>query len=573
MALGTVLACLAVLALILFCAVSATLSHLNVARQVSQRQHAQNLAEAALAEAIAGLAANDFNPLPDGRVEVSFQGLEDAEGIVTFDRDEFPDDFSSYRLKDPDRTTSAVGARGRTVPENSVHLVARGRVSNVVQWVECVYHRPPFPNGLIATGEVSASGLYLTGVSRGGSYQGGAPDTIEPSHRAPANLFSNARVELSGASLINGSVGAVGQVEMSPDCTVSGELRSACSDEEVPELDLAAKMATLVRNSYEVSSGTGDLTLVDGWFSHSPSDLHVPGNLDLNHSVLCVQGDLRVDQSVTGTGFVLVDGDVHIADGGSNVVGSDQIALAARGDVTLRPNSAQGNYFKGLIYSEGNLEARDITVVGAMVVNGKNGKAGTVELENVRFIYDPAGVTLNLRGPQGWRYDGQTIVGNAGDRTVGFSLSVRDGEGEDGYLADVEVYLSHNSKKKNLKAHQPKRWPDDKSNPPGQPAVVVSRKAVPFKIEELQQLSEQLAEEMIEEIIEYCKPPNVEKQPKAVATRRVIPGLAEQMEAGLRQVVDQETDDFELTFNLNNLLTRQTSDSRVLLWRPWRPGS
>ena len=575
LSLGVVMVCLVVLALILFSAVSATLNHLQAVSRIESTEHARNLAEAALAETIALLAENEFKPLPEGRVEVSVAGLQDAEGIVTFLSSEFPDDYSTYRLLDPNREISPIGARGRTVPENSVHLVARGRVGEVEQWVECIYHGPPFPEGLIASGPVEASGLYLTGVALGSAYQGGDPSAIEPAQKLPANLFSGSAgnsVHLAGSSYVNGSVGAAGAILVDPGSNVAGEILPQSAPKEIPELDLAAKMDTLTRTAYPVENNGGDVTLVDGWFAHSPRPLSVSGDLDLNGSVLCVEGALDVSGAITGTGFVLVDGDVTVADGGSDVTGSDQIALAASGDIVLKARSPEGDYFKGLIYSEGDVETRDITEEGALVVNGKRGKAGSDKFDNVRMVPDPAGVSLNLRGPHGFVKEntGLGSISTANERTWGYSLALRrDPESANHFLVDFDIYLSNaaptkKQKRNGFQEHEPKTWPRDDGNPGNAPALVISEKKFRFDPTD-PDATKELADKLVEGLVDASAPGT-----NADYTRNLEGWIRDALREGLVVLVDSEQDEFELTFNLNNLLSEHTSRSRVLLWREWK---
>ncbi|MCA9775242.1 MAG: hypothetical protein KC800_00940, partial [Candidatus Eremiobacteraeota bacterium] len=177
--LATILICLSVLVAALFLTVSASLSHLSLVSSVAQRQHAENLAEAALSQAMArGIQTDfEFGSRPTDRVQVTFPGLDDAEGIVTFSRGEFSDGFSSYNLNSD---ASMVGAGGTNIPPESIHMVARGRVGNTERWMECVFHRPPYPDGLVATGSVEAEGLQLSGVKESEKYVGGNPEEIDP---------------------------------------------------------------------------------------------------------------------------------------------------------------------------------------------------------------------------------------------------------------------------------------------------------------------------------------------------------------------------------------------------------
>ena len=312
--------------------------------------------------------------------------------------------------------------------------------------------------------------------------------------------------------------------------------------------------------------------MVDGWFAHSPQPLSISGDLDLNGSVLCVEGALDVSGAITGTGFVLVDGDVTVADGGSDVTGSDQIALAASGDIVLKARSPEGDYFKGLIYSEGNVETRDITVVGALVVNGKRGKAGSVKLDNVRMVYDPAGVSLNLRGPQGFVKENGGVGGllgmTHGERTWGYSLALRnDPETDHMFLVDFDIYMSNAAPKKKrgtFRDHEPLTWPRDKGNPGNAPSLVTSEKNFRFDATD-PNATQELADKLVKALIDASAP-----GANAQYTRNLEGWIRDALREGLVDLVDSEQDEFELTFNLNNLLSEHTSRSRILLWREWK---
>ena len=265
-------------------------------------------------------------------------------------------------------------------------------------------------------------------------------------------------------------------------------------------------------------------------------------------------------------------GDVTVADGGSDVTGSDQIALAASGDIVLKARSPEGDYFKGLIYSEGDVETRDITVVGALVVNGKRGKAGSVKLDNVRMVYDPAGVSLNLRGPQGFVKEntGLGSISTANERTWGYSLALRrDPESANHFLVDFDIYLSNaaptkKQKRNGFQEHEPKTWPRDDGNPGNAPALVISEKKFRFDPTD-PDATKELADKLVEGLVDASAPGT-----NADYTRNLEGWIRDALREGLVDLVDSEQDEFELTFNLNNLLSEHTSRSRVLLWREWK---
>jgi hypothetical protein len=430
-ALATVLLCMVALALILITAMSASVSHLNMVDACTRQEHARNLADAALGKALSRLMETDFDfgSHPSDRVDVTFAGLPGAVGTVTFDPSEagFASGYSTYNLKGD---ASKIGAQGRQVPGRTIHLVARGRVGDIERWMECVYYKPPFPDGLATTGWVDARSVYLAGIRRGDAYSGGDPGGIDPEQAFPANLFSNASAGASpgapGATVrdhsrVTGSVGAIGPVSIGPECVVEGEVLPGSEPRAIPELDIEDKIAMVDSTAAPVASSGGDLTLDPNWFFKSSGPLTVNGRLDLNGSVLLTHGDLTIGGGISGTGIVLADGSVVIQDGRSHVDTGDQVAIGCRGDFTLQAEEPEGNYFQGLMYSEGDFTAKDITVVGATVVNGKNGSHGNATLDNVRFVYNPGAVEMRALPPikfkrhaggldPGWAYSAISVL-------------------------------------------------------------------------------------------------------------------------------------------------------------------
>lgn len=87
LALGTTLACLLALSVILFAAASAGVSHLKMVSASANADHAQNLAESALSAALAELVKTDFKfgkELEKDRIEITVAELPGSSGIVTF---------------------------------------------------------------------------------------------------------------------------------------------------------------------------------------------------------------------------------------------------------------------------------------------------------------------------------------------------------------------------------------------------------------------------------------------------------------------------------------------------------
>lgn len=408
---GTVLLCMVALILILLTAGTVAVSHLRFATAEESADHARNLAEAALAEALTQLVQSDFKfgkrendsgpPVGPGRVEVTIADLPGATGVVTFNKRE--NGFSrGYSTNNSGKDGSVLGAGDRLVPGRSVHVIARGRVGSTERWVECVYYRPPFPDGIACTGKVDARSVYLAAVRNAGSFDPSREPPVAAEDALAANIFSNAGgssagpgTSVSGASTVLGSVGSVGSVNVTPDCDIRGEILPGSEARDIPDLRLDEKFSIVEQNNTPVSSTSGDLTLEPNFFMLAEGGLDVGGDLDLNGSVLLVKGgDLKVTGGLKGTGILLCERDLEIRGGRSSFESAEQVAIGCKGSFRLHAESPENNFFSGLVYAEGDIEAKDITVVGALVANGKRGKAGNVSLDNVRYIYNPGSLEV-----------------------------------------------------------------------------------------------------------------------------------------------------------------------------------
>ena len=581
MALGTILLSMVVFSFVLFTAVSASISHLKLVEGTVRGDHARNLAEAALSQALTNLISSNFTFGQNGtdRVEVEFPDLPDGQGIVTFDMGEtgFSKGYSKFNLESDSGT---VGASDHAVPARTVHLVARGKVGHTEKWMECYYYKPPFPDGLAATGPIEANALYLAGVRNAQQYIP-PPGQTAPDQILPANLFSNSEEVLASDigpdCLIKGSAGAVGGVSVDPTSVVEGEVLPGSEPRLIPELDVVERIAAIETNAILTASTGGTLTLDQQWFSRCNGNLTVGGDLNLNGSALVVRGDLSVAGAIMGSGIILTEGDIEILDGRSSVSANDQVAVGCTGDFKLRAASPEGNFFQGLMYSEGEFEAKDITVLGATVVNGQAPALGSVVLDNVRMIYTPGSVTTALRRPQGiiLKRPGSNI-----EYVGAFSFSVR--RAPDGYYLDSRAYFSDNEDvvaSGEVIEDNPMVWRQHSAfPPPGDPDSADGSGNNYFRARSFPGI-----------FLGSPNPdPNLIRQNVAVPINQFF---KEGIEIGTfsddypaadqnrvkNSIVDTVLrlssgvpDQYTVSFNPNNLLAEVNGTSRILLWRPFR---
>jgi hypothetical protein len=297
------------------------------------------------------------------------------------------------------------------------------------------------------------------------------------------------------------------------------------------------------------------LTLDENWFNSAPG-LTVSGDIDLNGSALVVQGDLDVSGALLGTGIVLVDGDVRIG-GGSSVVSGEQVAIASTGDMTLQTDNpdVDQNYFKGLMYCEGDFLARNITVVGATVVNGKNGSSGAAQIQNVRFLHNPGSVELSLFLPDGFKFSRSGGGLGSGEYWMALTFIMKS-NGENGYTVQASAFFSTDSH--SSPENQPSNWSELSDGQLNVEATLVP----PMSDEEARTALRPL----IDDFFRWYDTVNGDTIPDE-QKERVLNDLVDRVQDGFNRVPDEE----HLSFELNNLFGEYLSGCRILLWRKFEP--
>jgi hypothetical protein len=132
-------------------------------------------------------------------------------------------------------------------------------------------------------------------------------------------------------------------------------------------------------------------------YAYNNGDVYVTGNLSLNGGVLYIQGDLTVTGEVTGKGAIFTTGNATI-NGSANLTSDDSMALVSGGNITLTglPSNMGTPSFQGLLYTQGNLTASNIALVGNYVANGGNTSVGNITLSNVSFLAAQDQTTIHI---------------------------------------------------------------------------------------------------------------------------------------------------------------------------------
>ncbi|MGE0492927.1 MAG: hypothetical protein AB7S38_27195 [Vulcanimicrobiota bacterium] len=407
---GSVLLLVTIITLALFTVVAVSFFHLNFSNTVVDQREARNLAESAVATALGriwmdqtfGKARADDQTI---HIPSSF-APDEADGWLTFSKKQASDlklPFSTNNFEEP---TSVEGANGRQIPDSAVHLVAVGKCKNARYQMEAIYYIPPYPNALASTGPLTSSGgLLVAGVASTQAFADtGKATTLDPADLDMAHVASNfagdKAVSIGPTSTVMGDVMAVGSIDLDTSVKVAGEVREHSGEQTMPDLDVDNIFAKLdeIKGNDQILDGSPTLTNLEvDFFTEALGDLRVNGNIHLNGGLLYVRGDVDVTGKVYGNGAIFSLGEVSIKEG-AEISATDVVALVSKGDITLHGLSKSGNFFNGLVYSEGDLWAKDITVVGAAVANGPKGK-GKLRLDNVTLVKTPISVSFAVGVP------------------------------------------------------------------------------------------------------------------------------------------------------------------------------
>lgn len=362
--------------------------HTNFATRVVNAQHAQNLAESVVSRAIERLRVDRLHQEP-----VRIEGRDGSAAVV----------FRSQeaRLLDMPRSTnnldggnSVEGDGGFSVPAESAHLVGRGTYRGVTREVEAIVSMPRFPYVIATSGALHTRGDLLVA-----SIPPGTASTLSEAEMLPGDLVANGQgpdcVNLGKGALVTGNLRSSGGVKLTDGAVVRGEVQVHQAPVALPSLDLAR---------FDPGTGAGVQHLTAGWiaspvFSGSlrcSGSTEVSGGLTLEGGVLYVDGDLTVQGGVTGTGALVVRGSLTIH-GATDLSSDNQVALLCGGDAVLVGSGKERSFFRGLIYTQGNLSVENITLVGSLVANGPQGSR--VDIVDASLLADSSLAEIALTQP------------------------------------------------------------------------------------------------------------------------------------------------------------------------------
>ncbi|MGE0491158.1 MAG: hypothetical protein AB7S38_18260 [Vulcanimicrobiota bacterium] len=410
--LGTTLLVLLLLIVLGFTVSSLSVSHLQLTGQASRHDQAQELVDSALALALEKVLASDGQfgqgDTAGAKVEYRPEGAaDDTVAHVCFDRDEAGRLGVGYSLNNLASDVSAPGFNDQVVPRRAVHLVAEGRYRGTPARAECVVAMPPFPYGIASAGPIhGGQGLLVAGVPLEEQVAAGV-DRLDPEQLTPSHIISTSSgpgsVHLDAGTRVAGDLevrelGVLDFDPLQPAIEIQGQVLTTASADKIPHLTLSdydpagmPDLQVLVGNDYNSESVAGFLR----WEASANGDqLRFRNGLELDGALLFVDGDLHIAGGVRGTGALVVTGDLTI-EGGAALDTDNRMAALSGGKLTLHGDGQNASYFLGMVYSEGGLEASDLTVLGTLVQAGE-GQSLRLDRTNVILREDLAEIEIPL---------------------------------------------------------------------------------------------------------------------------------------------------------------------------------
>ncbi len=366
-------------------------SNLNFAHAGLNRGLAQQEAETALNELVARLTQNPAYGL-NGEIlsGTASPGLHPGQAyhVISFQRG------GSWPYSTNNLSGGARGYPDQALPAGSVHVMAVGFCKGQTCTLEVLLQHPPFPYGLAVDGPVrSNSSLVVRGTT--GVGPNGELEYDRPGHVA-SNRAGNDTVDIPGEqTYITGFIQTPGTIRLHPRAVVRGGLKPLSQEVELPRIDFSQFQA-LESEGVRVQDREFFERQNLNTLYYSPNDLTFQSGIQFQKGLVRCLGNVTVRGGLSGEGALIVDGDVTIVEG-ATLSGSNRVAVVSRGKITIQGG---GSYFQGLVYSEKELEADKVTIVGNTVVNLAPGStaSGSASLkENVVIVGDESVARMKLR--------------------------------------------------------------------------------------------------------------------------------------------------------------------------------
>ncbi|MHB2017359.1 MAG: hypothetical protein ACYCW6_10475, partial [Candidatus Xenobia bacterium] len=295
------------------------------------------------------------------------------------------------------------GYDNHIVPTHMVELIGQGISNGATRTVDALVYIPNFAVSITSTGKVVLHDTTVASVPQSTDVSMDASGNVSvPADKlGPGDLSTNdgedGAVTLDAQTLVTGNVQAVGSV-VPNGATIEGEVRYPWQASTLPQFDPTqydpAKGQMLNYQKFDGSQGpVGTQNLVG--VARAANGLTVNGDITLDNALLYVAGPLVVSGGLKGNGAVVVTGTTTI-NGGTNLTSNDTVALLSVGDVQLNGTSRQQNQFNGMVYTQGNFTATNVTIVGSFIADGAGSGTGNVTLTGCNAYYTQSNAKVDI---------------------------------------------------------------------------------------------------------------------------------------------------------------------------------
>ncbi len=394
---GTVLMVMTLASILAFTLAATGLFHLNVCSRADNAMQARNYAESGISRCLEKVIADVY--YGDARNKtIEIKESKTIVGELSFDPDQARKRDIPFSTNNIMNSASIYGCDNRLIPANSIHMVGKGSCNGVTRKMEAIVHIPPFPYCIATSGKFSSEGSIVVGsVENYDDIKGG----IDNGKLLPGNVVSNSRakdaVSLNGKGIITGDLRTSGDVKVEPgsDINVKGAICRHAEPVDIMPIDIQS-YDPIDREGVQHLSNFLDNPKIEGYCRVKDS-LGVAGDIQLNGSLLYVDGDLSVTGGVKGNGAIVVTGKTKI-NKGADISSDNLVALLSQGDIKLGGNgTAEFSSFQGIVYTEGNFEAKNISVCGSFINNGT--ESSTVTLSDAGMIKVSSYSHVEVLGP------------------------------------------------------------------------------------------------------------------------------------------------------------------------------
>lgn len=426
------------------------LANLNFTQGSFNGDIALSQAEAGLNEVLYKLGNDDAYTFGQGEEEI----LGSVAHDLTMDRSYYRVTFKTG-TGFPHSTNNVKGDRpsgymSRAVAEGFIHVISTGYCRGQYRTVEAMIREPEAPFGLASSARIhSKFPLQIFGTSSAQNAEDGNYD--RPGHlicNSPGGVVVDRDTSSNPRSTsISGFVQSVGPISLDPGANVKAGIRPYASAGAIPKFDVSADFDPVgLPGTIEIVELEHDGQELDCIY-RSGHSLTFNGPVKLHDAFLFVKGNLIVRGGISGKGAIVVDGNVDVL-GEVSLSGSNNVALLSSGKVTLRGSSEdfQSNFFQGYVYAEGGVDAKNLTVVGSLLVNHDPGQPEPEMLLDRVAVVNNEGQGSVTFTAQSYTYTTtQTRAGEANGLTFDWAAwgahhgDAPVGDGESGSIPEEEI--------------------------------------------------------------------------------------------------------------------------------------